>query len=114
MLDLLRLALVVPGAMVAFLSPRVSLADEKLYDLVRQGYSLFHHEGYAEVEECSPDKPAKIGQYIFICDGYNYDYSYGDAMIVGKVFKSKGESLLDVYLCLEDEEDCYDGRAFRP
>lgn len=97
----------------AIFLPQSAHADDKLYDLVRRGYQFVYDEGYTQIEECTPDKPVTIGQYIFICSGYNYAYHYGGAMLLAKEFIHEGKKLYDVHLCLEDEDECFDGQVLR-
>ena len=74
--------------------------------LVRGGYTLLY-EGYAEVEECEPEKPIVVGNYIVRCNSYSYPYHYGNVLLFARSFNYKGRNLLIGYLCLdEDDDDC--------
>jgi hypothetical protein len=89
------------------------LADERLFDVIQNNYSVVHRAGYAEIEECTPDKLVTIGDLIFVCSGYHYVYHYGEAVIVGKSFAHGGKNFTAMLLCLPDEEECFAGQAYQ-
>lgn len=98
---------------VLCLTSQAIQADEKLYDLVRRGYQVVYEDAYAEIEECEPDKPVIVGQYIFICNGYNYSYHNGEVMILGKQFVYEGKRIFDTFLCLDGKDECFDGQLIK-
>jgi hypothetical protein len=87
--------------------------DETAADLWQAGYQIVRKFAYAEVEECSPDKPVALDEFIFICSGYEYPYSYGKAFLVGMQGAVSGQTFTSYYLCLEDGEKCIQGQLYR-
>jgi hypothetical protein len=98
----MKVALSMLAAAVLAVAGPASAHDEP-GELLEQGYRAVLRFGYAEVTECTPDKPVRLGDYVFLCSGYEYPYHYGSAFIA-----SKGRLDGTVYLCWSNK--CLRGR----
>ena len=81
---------------------------ERMIELFRQGYRVFHTEGYLDYEGCEYDKTYKVGPYVFVCRTYSYSYHYGKAELMVREIECQGRRIYSTYLCF-DEEDCVQG-----
>jgi hypothetical protein len=95
----------------AFAAGRAEAAD-RMVDLFRSGYRVFHTEGYISFDGCEWDKVYKLGPYIFICRTYEYYYHYGQAEILVRVFDHQGQRSVSTYLCVS-EDTCVQGELRR-
>ncbi|WP_448243732.1 hypothetical protein [Pseudoxanthomonas mexicana] len=83
-------------------------------ELWRDGYSITWESSYEDVEECTPDNGVVLGgEFVFICDSYEYIYHYGAVFIASRTFIHNGRALTVNYLCLEDEDECLSGTLVR-
>lgn len=89
-------------------------AAETPSDLWEQGYNVTWKSSYESVEECTPEDAVVLSdEIIFICDGYEYVYHYGKVLIASKTFTYQGRSFTSSYLCMEDEDECLEGKVIR-
>lgn len=90
-------------------------ASETAESLWKQGYQIVYDAGSGQVDECSPDKPTKVGPYVFFCSGYNYNYKYhyGSVFIAVKQRTYQGKPMSLYCWCLEGKNECLDGRVQR-
>jgi hypothetical protein len=83
-------------------------------DLWRDGYRIIWESAYEDVEECTPDNGVVLsGEFIFICDSYEYVYHYGAVSIASKSFTYNGHAFTTNYLCMEEEDECLSGTLVR-
>jgi hypothetical protein len=60
---------------------------------------------------CELDKAYIVEGYIFICSKHDYDYEYGEVILVSKDWKYKDNKFTSSYLCTEKE--CYKGTIYK-
>ena len=100
--------------MAVLLTASAAVLAETPQELWRNGYTITWESSYEDVEECTPENGVVLsGEYIFICDGYEYVYHYGAVFIASKSFTYQGRTITTHYLCLEDEEECLSGTLVR-
>lgn len=99
----MRLGLVSAATALAIGAASPAFADD-MFSVVERGYSLFRRIGYLSYEGCEFNRAYDLGEYIFICEGYDYSYSYGRALVL----TVSGEAGGRAFLCT-DEGECVAG-----
>lgn len=96
-----------------FFLPHLAAAESP-GELWKQGYKIILESAYESVEECTPEHPVALSlRYVFICDGYEYVYHYGEVFVASRTFTHNGKTFNASYLCLDEEDDCLSGELIR-
>jgi hypothetical protein len=88
-----------------------SASAETAIKLFRKGYQQIAEESSLSFDGCESGKRYAVGQFIFECDSYDYNYEYGDAYIIAKKISYGGTTSVSAYLCTDDDE-CYSGQLY--
>lgn len=89
----------------------IKVDAEEMYELI--GNVFLIAEDTIDFDGCEYDKSYTIAGYVFVCSTYGYTYHYGQVKLLGREFTHDGRIHIFAYICLEGEDECYDGKVFK-